>query len=51
MVTEQHLSERHVCASMGLSRYSYRHTSEPSVLNVQLRDHIVLTAHAHRRWR
>ena len=35
---------------MGLSRDSYRHTSAPSALNVQLREHIVQTAHAHRRW-
>lgn len=50
MVTEHHLSERHACALVGLSRDSYRHTSAPSALNVQLREHIVQTAHAHRRW-
>ena len=50
MVTEHHLSERRACALVGLSRDTYRHVGQTSALNVELRDKIVDTAHARRRW-
>ena len=50
MVGEHHLSERHACALVGLSRDTYRHVSQTSALNVELREKIVQTAHERRRW-
>jgi len=50
MVSEHHMSERHACALVGLSRDTYRHVGQTSALNVELRQHIVQTAHARRRW-
>ena len=50
MVNHHKLSERHACALVGLSRDSYRHVSQTSALNVDLRGSIVETAHARRRW-
>ncbi len=50
MVGEHHLSERHACALVGLSRDTYRHVSHTSALNVELREKIVRTAHERRRW-
>ena len=50
MVEHHKLSERHACALVGLSRDTYRHESQASALNVELREHIVQTAHARRRW-
>lgn len=50
MVSEHHMSERHACALVGLSRDPYRHVGQASALNVELRQHIVQTAHARRRW-
>ena len=50
MVREHHMSERHAYALVGLSRDTYRHVSQTSALNVQLREHIVQTAHTRRRW-
>lgn len=50
MVGEHHLSERHACALVGLSRDTYRHVSHTSALNVELREKIVQTAHERRRW-
>jgi len=50
MVTDHHLSERHACALVGLSRDTYRHVGQTSALNVELRDQIVQTAHTRRRW-
>jgi putative transposase len=50
MVNEHQMSERHACALVGLSRDTYRHVGQTSALNVQLRDSIVQTAHARRRW-
>ena len=44
------MSERHACALVGLSRDTYRHVGQTSALNVELRQHIVQTAHARRRW-
>ena len=50
MVSEHHMSERHACALVGLSRDTYRHVGQTSALNVELREQIVQTAHARRRW-
>ena len=50
MVTEHQMSERHACALVGLSRDTLRHVALPSELNVELREQIVQTAHARRRW-
>jgi putative transposase len=50
MVSEHHMSERHACALVGLSRDTYGHVGQTSALNVELRVHIVQTAHARRRW-
>jgi putative transposase len=50
MVNEHHMSERHACALVGLSRDTYRHERLASALNVELRQQIVQTAHTHRRW-
>jgi putative transposase len=50
MVNCHKLSERHACALVGLSRDTYRHESQASALNVQLRDQIIQTAHTRRRW-
>jgi putative transposase len=50
MVTEHHMSERHACALVGLSRDTYRHVCHTSALNVELREQIVQTAHKRRRW-
>lgn len=50
MVSEHHMSERRACALVGLSRDTYRHSGYTSALNAELRDKIVETAHARRRW-
>ena len=50
MVSEHHLSERHACALVGLSRDTYRHVTQPSALNAELLGKIVETAHTRRRW-
>ena len=50
MVNHHKLSESHACALVGLSRDSYRHESQTSALNTELREQIVQTAHARRRW-
>ena len=50
MVTNHQMSERHACALVGLSRDTYRHAGQTSDLNVELREQIVQTAHARRRW-
>ena len=50
MVTEHHMSERHACALVGLSRDTYRHVGQTSAFNTELRAQIVQTAHARRRW-
>jgi putative transposase len=44
------MSERHACALVGLSRDTYRHVGHTGALNVEVRDQIVQTAHARRRW-
>ena len=51
MVNHHKLSERHACALVGLSRDTYRHESQASALNVQLREQIIQTAHTRRRYR
>ena len=33
MVSEHHMSERHACALVGLSRDTYRHVGQTSALN------------------
>ena len=50
MVNRHELPARHACALVGLSRDTYRHESQASALNVQLRDQIIQTAHTRRRW-
>ena len=50
MVTEHRMSERHACALVGLSRDTYRHESQASALNVELREQIIQTAHTRKRW-
>ena len=50
MVAEHQMSERHACALVGLSRDTYRHVGKTSALNMELREQIVQTAHARRRW-
>ena len=50
MVSDHKLSERHACALVGLSRDTYRNVAQPSALNAELRDKIIETAHARRRW-
>ena len=50
MVSDHLMSERHACALVGLSRDTYRHVGQTSALNVELREQIVQTAHARRRW-
>ena len=50
MVTHPEMSERHACSLVGLSRDTYRHVGQTSALNVELREQIVQTAHARRRW-
>jgi len=50
MVGDHLMSERHACALVGLSRDTYRHVGQTSALNVELREQIVQTAYARRRW-
>ena len=50
MVNCHKLSERQACSLVGLSRDTYRHESQTSALNVQLRDQIIQTTHTPRRW-
>jgi putative transposase len=50
LVIDHQLSERHACALVGLSRDSYRNRPLVSALNLALRQKIVATAQAHRRW-
>ena len=50
MVNHHQMSERHACALVGLSRDTLRHVGQTSALNVELREQIVQTAHARRRW-
>ena len=50
MVNHHQLPARHACALVGLRRDTYRHESQASALNVELRSKIVETAHARRRW-
>ena len=49
MVIERHLSERHACTLVGLSRDSYRHPALVSELNIRLSAKITEIAHTRRR--
>ena len=50
MLEQHHLSERHACRLVGLSRYSYRHPPQPSELNATLGEQIRQTALVRRRF-
>ena len=47
---QHHLSERHACRLVGLSRDSYRHPPQPSELNATLGEQIRQTALVRRRF-
>ena len=49
MVIEHHLSERHACTLVGLSRDSYRNPALPSELNAKLNHQIIEIAYTRRR--
>ena len=44
------MSESHACALVGLSRDALRHEGQTSARDMVLREQIVQTAHARRRW-
>jgi hypothetical protein len=50
MIEQHHLSERHACRLVGLSRDSYRHPPQPSELNASLGEQIRQTALVRRRF-
>ncbi|MFZ5578079.1 MAG: IS3 family transposase [Pseudomonadota bacterium] len=50
MVNEHHLSERHACRLVGLSRDSYRHPPQADQATVALHEKIVEIAHVRRRF-
>ena len=50
MIEQHHLSERHACRLVGLSRDSYRHPPQPSELNATLGEQIRQTALVRRRF-
>jgi len=50
MVSEHHLSERHACWLVGLSRDSYRHQPQADQATLDLREKIVEIAHVRRRF-
>jgi putative transposase len=50
MIEEHHLSERHACRLVGLSRDSYRYPPQPSELNATLGEQIRHTASVRRRF-
>jgi putative transposase len=50
MVKEHHLSERHACQLVGLSRDSYRHPPQASEATQDLHEKIVEIAHERRRF-
>ena len=49
MVKEQHLSDRHACTMVGLSRDSYPNPALMSALNLRLSAKITEIAHTRRR--
>ena len=49
MVMKHHLSERHACTRVGLSRDSYRNPARASELNTTLSHQITEIAHTRRR--
>ena len=50
MIEQHHLSERHACRLVGLSRDSYRHPPQPSEVNASLSEQIRQTALVRRRF-
>jgi len=50
MVNEHHLSERHACRLVGLSRHSHRHPPRADQATVELHEKIVEIAHVRRRF-
>ena len=50
MIEQHHLSERHACRLVGLSRDSYRHPPQPSEVNARLSEQIRQTALVRRRF-
>jgi putative transposase len=50
MVSEHHLSERHACRLVGLSRDSYRHPPKADPATLELHEKIVEIAHVRRRF-
>ena len=50
MIEQHHLSERHACGLVGLSRDSCRHPPQPSELNASLNEQIRQTALERRRF-
>ena len=50
MVSEHHLSERHACRLVGLSRDSYRHPPKADQATLDLQEKIVEIAHVRRRF-
>ena len=50
MVSAHQMSERPACVLVGLSRDTHRHVVHTSAFNVELREQIVQTEHAPRRW-
>ena len=50
MVSEHHLSERHACQLVGLSRDSYRHPPKVDQATQDLHEKIVEIAHVRRRF-
>ena len=50
MIEQFHLSERHACEHVGLSRDSYRHRPKPDAMTVALKIAMVDIAHQRRRF-
>ena len=50
MIEQHHLSERHACRLVGLSRDSYRHPPQPSEVNASLSEQIRQMALVRRRF-
>ncbi|HVL09533.1 MAG TPA: hypothetical protein VM512_10310 [Burkholderiaceae bacterium] len=50
MVSEHHLSERHTCRLVGLSRDSYRHPPKADQATQDLHEKIMEIAHVRRRF-
>jgi putative transposase len=50
MITDHHLSERHACHLVGLSRDSYRNPPQPDALSIELHGKIIEIALVRRRF-